>query len=236
MCATPDGCGDGDATDGAAQATPVAQASGLSGKARRAKYDDRSIPMASDPGEVTSGVPWHRERRHSERKVSFRALRNLVVHHSRAREQISQLRTRNDTFTAFRLIPSPLARVRGWLFYVDGVLHVGSQPISGAAELLEQLVARNIPFRLLTNTTTASRATLATRLRDMDSLVTEEMFFINRLDGDGSLRAPALPGVPCYLLAKGMPSTTSTRRASRSSVRTVRLMPVWSSSAGRKMS
>ena len=29
-----------------------------------------------------------------------------------------------------------LARVRGWLFDVDGVLHVASQPISGAAELL----------------------------------------------------------------------------------------------------
>ena len=86
-----------------------------------------------------------------------------------------------------------LARVRGWLLDVDGVLHVGSQPIPGAAELLEDLVAREIPFRLLTNTTTASRATLASRLRAMGLPVTEESVD-HGVDGDRRLRAPALPG------------------------------------------
>jgi HAD superfamily hydrolase (TIGR01458 family) len=100
------------------------------------------------------------------------------------------------------MTPSPLAGVRGWLFDVDGVLHVGSQPISDAAELLEQLVAREIPFRLLTNTTTASRATLAARLRDMGLPVTEELLITASMATAAYVRR-RFPGVPCYLLAKG---------------------------------
>jgi HAD superfamily hydrolase (TIGR01458 family) len=95
-----------------------------------------------------------------------------------------------------------LARVSGWLFDVDGVLHVGSEPVSGAAELLSDLVAREIPFRLLTNTTTASRATLAARLRDMGLPVTEELLITASMATAAYVRR-RFPGVPCYLLAKG---------------------------------
>ena len=56
---------------------------------------------------------------------------------------------------------SPLHHVRSVLFDVDGVLHVGMHPVPGAAALLASLTARGMPFRLLTNTTTARRATLA---------------------------------------------------------------------------
>src|ERR671916_2861038 len=97
---------------------------------------------------------------------------------------------------------SPLARVRGWLFDVDGVLHVGSRPIPGAAELLGELIEREIPFRLLTNTTTASRATLATRLRTMGLPVTEELLITASMATAAYVRQ-RFPGVPCYLLAKG---------------------------------
>jgi HAD superfamily hydrolase (TIGR01458 family) len=97
---------------------------------------------------------------------------------------------------------SPLARVRGWLFDVDGVLHVGSRPVPGAAELLEDLVAREIPFRLLTNSTTASRATLAARLRDMGLPVTEELLITASM-ATAAYVSRRFPEVPCYLLAKG---------------------------------
>ena len=101
-----------------------------------------------------------------------------------------------------KMTPSPSARVRGWLFDVDGVLHVGSQPIPGAAELLSDLVTREIPFRLLTNTTIASRATLAVRLRDMGLPVTEEVLITASMATAAYVRR-RFPGVPCYLLAKG---------------------------------
>jgi HAD superfamily hydrolase (TIGR01458 family) len=92
--------------------------------------------------------------------------------------------------------------VRGWLFDVEGVLHVGSEPVPGARELLEDLVTREIPFRLLTNTTTASRATLGARLRAIGLPVTEELLITAPMATAAYVRR-CFPGVPCYLLAKG---------------------------------
>jgi HAD superfamily hydrolase (TIGR01458 family) len=100
------------------------------------------------------------------------------------------------------MTPSPFAPVLGWLFDVDGVLHVGPEPVPGARELLEDLVAREIPFRLLTNTTTASRATLAARLRDIGLPVTEELLITAPMATAAYVRR-RFPGVPCYLLTKG---------------------------------
>jgi HAD superfamily hydrolase (TIGR01458 family) len=95
-----------------------------------------------------------------------------------------------------------LPRVRGWLFDIDGVLHVASRPIPGAKELLGDLAAREIPFRLLTNTTTASRATLAARLRAMELPITEEVLITAPMATAAYVRR-RFPEVPCYLLAKG---------------------------------
>ena len=95
-----------------------------------------------------------------------------------------------------------LSHVRGFLFDVDGVLHVGSQPIPGAAELLADLIEWEIPFRLLTNTTTASRATLAARLRAMGLPVSEELLITASVATAAYVRR-RFPDVPCYLLAKG---------------------------------
>ena len=97
---------------------------------------------------------------------------------------------------------SPFAPVRGWLFDVEGVLHVGSEPVLGARELLEDLATREIPFRLLTNTTTASRATLAMRLHAIGLPVTEELLITAPMATAAYVRR-RFPGVPCYLLAKG---------------------------------
>ncbi len=96
----------------------------------------------------------------------------------------------------------PLAGVRGLLFDVDGVLHVGSRPVPGAAETLEYLTAAGIPFRLLTNTTTASRATLAARLRGIGLPVTDDLLITAPMATAAYVRR-RFPDVPCYLLAKG---------------------------------
>jgi HAD superfamily hydrolase (TIGR01458 family) len=100
------------------------------------------------------------------------------------------------------MTPSPLASVHGWLFDVDGVLHVGAHPVPGAAELLAELTAREIPFRLLTNTTTASRATLTTQLRAMGFPVSEHLLITAPMATAAYIRR-RFPGVACYLLAKG---------------------------------
>ncbi|MBA2596497.1 MAG: HAD-IIA family hydrolase [Chloroflexia bacterium] len=95
-----------------------------------------------------------------------------------------------------------LSQARGFLFDVDGVLRVGSEPIPGAGDLLDQLATRGIPFRLLTNATTASRAMLAAGLRAMGFPAGEELLITAPMATAAYVRR-RFPGVPCYLLAKG---------------------------------
>jgi HAD superfamily hydrolase (TIGR01458 family) len=95
-----------------------------------------------------------------------------------------------------------LTDVRGFLFDVDGVLHVGNHPVPGAADVLRRLAARGVPFRLLTNTTTASRATLAARLRGM-GLPVDERLLITAPVATAAYIHRRFPDQPVYLLAKG---------------------------------
>lgn len=60
-----------------------------------------------------------------------------------------------------------MTKFRGLLFDLDGVFFVGDQLLPGACETLELLRSRRIPFRIITNTTTCSRATLIKRVRGM---------------------------------------------------------------------
>ncbi len=57
--------------------------------------------------------------------------------------------------------------IRGLLFDLDGVFHVGDQLLSGAVETLDFLSGNSIPFRIVTNTTTRSRASLVARMRSL---------------------------------------------------------------------
>src|SRR6185369_11323215 len=59
------------------------------------------------------------------------------------------------------------------LLDIDGVLHVGSEPTAGAPEALERL-RRTASVRLLTNTTSRSRATIAAGLRGQGFEVADE--------------------------------------------------------------
>jgi HAD superfamily hydrolase (TIGR01458 family) len=94
------------------------------------------------------------------------------------------------------------SQIRGLLLDVDGVLHVGRQPVPGAAEFLARLAAQRIPYRLLTNTTTASRATLAARLREI-GLPVEEAMLVTAVQATAAYVHRRFSDVPCYLLAKG---------------------------------
>jgi HAD superfamily hydrolase (TIGR01458 family) len=58
-----------------------------------------------------------------------------------------------------------MRRVRGVLLDLDGTLYQGNAAIPGAVEALARLRAAGVPYRLVTNTTSRSRATLVDRLR-----------------------------------------------------------------------
>jgi phospholysine phosphohistidine inorganic pyrophosphate phosphatase len=53
----------------------------------------------------------------------------------------------------------------GLLLDIDGVLHVGDEEVPGAREAIAQLRAANVPFRLVTNTTSRPRAAVVDRLQ-----------------------------------------------------------------------
>lgn len=97
---------------------------------------------------------------------------------------------------------SGLAHVRGLLLDVDGVLHIGDAAIPGAPEALTRLAERGFPYRLLTNTTTASRATLTARLRAMGLPVSSAMLLTAPV-ATAAYVARRFPGQACFLLSKG---------------------------------
>jgi HAD superfamily hydrolase (TIGR01458 family) len=90
--------------------------------------------------------------------------------------------------------------VRGALIDVDGVLHVTGTPIPGAADALEYLRDRGIPFRLLTNITERSREVLAGQLGAIGfQIAPSEM--LTAASSAADLVRRRYPGQPCLLLA-----------------------------------
>ncbi|MCI0506112.1 MAG: TIGR01458 family HAD-type hydrolase [Gammaproteobacteria bacterium] len=60
------------------------------------------------------------------------------------------------------------------LFDLDGVLYVGSQPITGAAQTVKWCIANGIPHMFITNTTSKPRVTIAAKLAAIGIDVTED--------------------------------------------------------------
>jgi HAD superfamily hydrolase (TIGR01458 family) len=92
-----------------------------------------------------------------------------------------------------------LSDVRGVLLDIDGVLTVSWRPLPGAVDAVAWLKRRRVPFLLMTNTTSHTRAALADRLRGVGFEV----------DGDDVVTAPVAtaaylrthhPRARCFLL------------------------------------
>ncbi len=66
---------------------------------------------------------------------------------------------------------------------LDGTLYSSDGPIAGAPEALGRLRQRRVPYRLVTNTTSRSRALLVQRLRDYGFDVSAEDIFTATLAG-----------------------------------------------------
>jgi HAD superfamily hydrolase (TIGR01458 family) len=92
--------------------------------------------------------------------------------------------------------------IDGVLLDIDGVLAVSWEPLPGAIETLAWMRERGTPFRLITNTTTKTRADLAGTLRDAgfdvraDELVTAVVATAEHI-------RTRHPGARCYVLSDG---------------------------------
>jgi hypothetical protein len=87
-----------------------------------------------------------------------------------------------------------------YLLDLDGTLYAGGAAIPGAPAVLDRLRAGRVPFRLVTNTTTRSRAMLVDRLRGYGFAAEPEEIFTATLAGAALAReaghrvvAPFLP-------------------------------------------
>lgn len=95
-----------------------------------------------------------------------------------------------------------MAAIGGLLLDIDGVLVVSWEPIPGAAKTLRWLRDREIPFALVTNTTTMSRRGLAARLANVGLDVEPERLVTAPAATAAYVRSHH-PGARCFLLAKG---------------------------------
>ena len=89
--------------------------------------------------------------------------------------------------------------IDGVLLDMDGVLNVSWKPLPGAIEAVADLRGRGIPFRVMTNTTSHSRATLAGELRSEGFEVADDDVLTAPIATARYLREHH-PGARCFLL------------------------------------
>lgn len=92
--------------------------------------------------------------------------------------------------------------IEGVLLDIDGVLAISWEPLSGAVDALEWMREHDVPFRLITNTTTKTRADLARTLRDAGFDVRDEEV-ITAVVATAEYLRTARAGARCFLLSDG---------------------------------
>jgi len=92
-----------------------------------------------------------------------------------------------------------LEGTRALLLDMDGVLVSRGQPIAGAGAAIARLFDAGIPFRVITNTSLSSRATLARRLAKAGIAIAAERI-VTALSTTVSQLGGAMPGAAVYLL------------------------------------
>jgi HAD superfamily hydrolase (TIGR01458 family) len=93
-----------------------------------------------------------------------------------------------------------LEGVRALLLDLDGVIVVAEQAVPGAPEAIATLEARRFPYRIVTNTSAVSRATLARWSGKIGAPIPASRFQ-SALSASAAWTARHFPGAPLYVLA-----------------------------------
>ena len=90
----------------------------------------------------------------------------------------------------------------GLLIDIDGVLTISGKPIEGAVEAFRKVQASGVPYRLATNTTTRTRASLAEILRSAGFDIRADEILTAPVATAAYLREHH-PGAACFVLSSG---------------------------------
>ena len=93
-----------------------------------------------------------------------------------------------------------LAGVRAFLLDLDGVIVLAGAIIPGAADAVGALERRRMPYRIVTNTSAVSRATLSRWSAKLGAPIPPERFE-SALSASAQWTARTFPGQPLYVLA-----------------------------------
>jgi HAD superfamily hydrolase (TIGR01458 family) len=97
-----------------------------------------------------------------------------------------------------------LSRPEAYLLDLDGTLYAGGAAIPGATEALDRLHRDQIPYRLVTNTTSHSRAGLVERLRGYGFEARTEAVFTATVAGCVLARTAGYQRVAPFILEPGL--------------------------------
>lgn len=95
---------------------------------------------------------------------------------------------------------SALTGVRALLLDLDGVIVLAGQAVPGSPEALARIDGKRIPFRIVTNTSMVSRATLAGWSAELGAAIPEDRFH-SALSVSAAWTAERFPRQPLYVLA-----------------------------------
>lgn len=90
--------------------------------------------------------------------------------------------------------------IAGYLFDLDGTVHIGEDPVPGAVETLHALQERGTPFRFVTNTTSKPRRRIQRKLAAMGLDIPAEHIFTAPAAAADHLAAEGI--TYCYFLLR----------------------------------
>ena len=93
-----------------------------------------------------------------------------------------------------------LRGVRALLLDLDGVIVVAGTAVAGSVQALAELERREMPYRIVTNTSLVSRASLSRYATKLGSDIPPERFQ-SALSASAAFAAQAFPGQPLYVIA-----------------------------------
>src|SRR6476661_7293289 len=90
--------------------------------------------------------------------------------------------------------------VRAFLLDLDGVIVTAGTAVPGSADAIAELERRSVPYRIVTNTSAVSRATLSRWSSKLGAPIPAERFE-SALSASAAWTARTFPGGPLYVLA-----------------------------------